>query len=353
MRTRLTGRSSLPSPSIYIQGSERTPKTGAGPSRAEGSPGPAIVTSPLNMRCSLLEPVVSEVSAGIDEALNSQFGKWFLFSPCILPMRLSETSSESRDRSRDSSTRRHRRSPPPPPRRLTPSIDSRLSSETSRNSGSDSPRRSHSVRRSPPPPPRQLAPSIDSRLPLEGPSNSGSGSPRRSHSVRRSPPPPPRQLAPSIDSRLSLETSSNLGSESPRRSQSVRRPAPPPPQSPRQSRTPRLPTNVSLSSHGPLPPDPAMIASISQFAQQISTLASSIATESLSTQAPGRRGSRRSGYVTTTKTNCVDITDSNVDGLTLNNGGTNNSGAGASSFFALLSWPFLTTGPDTQSFTRP
>lgn len=315
MRTRLTGRSSLPSPSIYIQGSERTPKTGAGPSRAEGSPGPAIVTSPLNMRCSLLEPVVSEVSAGIDEALNSQFGKWFLFSPCILPMRLSETSSESRDGSRDSSTRRHRRSPPPPPRRLTPSIDSRLSSETSSNSGSDSP--------------------------------------RRSHSVRRSPPPPPRQLAPSIDSRLSLETSSNLGSESPRRSQSVRRPAPPPPQSPRQSRTPRLPTNVSLSSHGPLPPDPAMIASISQFAQQISTLASSIATESLSTQAPGRRGSRRSGYVTTTKTNCVDITDSNVDGLTLNNGGTNNSGAGMSSFFALLSWPFLTTGPDTQSFTRP
>lgn len=315
MRTRLTGRSSLPSPSIYIQGSERTPKTGAGPSRAEGSPGPAIVTSPLNMRCSLLEPVVSEVSAGIDEALNSQFGKWFLFSPCILPMRLSETSSESRDGSRDSSTRRHRRSPPPPPRRLTPSIDSRLSSEASSNSGSDSP--------------------------------------RRSHSVRRSPPPPPRQLAPSIDSRLSLETSSNLGSESPRRSQSVRRPAPPPPQSPRQSRTPRLPTNVSLSSHGPLPPDPAMIASISQFAQQISTLASSIATESLSTQAPGRRGSRRSGYVTTTKTNCVDITDSNVDGLTLNNGGTNNSGAGTSSFFALLSWPFLTTGPDTQSFTRP
>ncbi|KAF8554753.1 hypothetical protein OG21DRAFT_1508497 [Imleria badia] len=166
---------------------------------------------------------------------------------------------------------------------------------------------------------------VSSRLGTSTSSESSDGSRNSStRRHRRSPPPPPlRRMAPSIDSHLSLETSSNSGGDSPRRSHSVRRPAPPPPRSPRQSRTPRSPTNVSSPSHGPSPLDPATIASITQFAQRMA----SMATEGLSTQAPGRQGVRRSGYVTTTKTNCIDINDSNVDGLTLNNGGTNNSGA--------------------------
>ena len=77
-----------------------------------------------------------------------------------------------------------------------------------------------------------------------------------------------------------------------------------------------------------------MISSISRLAQHVNTFASSIVTESLSRQGQGRQRLRCSDdYVT--KTNCVDINGSNVDGLTLNNGGTNNSGAGAA-FFALF-----------------
>ena len=72
-----------------------------------------------------------------------------------------------------------------------------------------------------------------------------------------------------------------------------------------------------------------MIASLSGFAQQMSALAPSIASGALSKQPQGRHRSRGSeSYIS--KTNCVDISGSNVEGLTMNNGGTNNSGAGAS-----------------------
>lgn len=164
--------------------------------------------------------------------------------------------------------------------------------------------------------------------------NGVSSTPRR----RRSPPPPPppRRMALPSDSRILSGTTGNPGTQSPRRSPSIRRPAPPPPQSPnRQSRVPRSPTfNIPgpiplPSAQGPL--DPAIISSITEFAQQMNTFASSMAK-----QAQGRQRLRCSDeYVT--KTNCVDINGSNVDGLTLNNGGSNNSGAGVS-FVSLSPW---------------
>jgi hypothetical protein len=234
----------------------------------------SIVSSPLNMHCSLSEPGVSEVNVGsavqidhgytsdINETINYPVGKQFLLSPLHYTDGLSETSSESDDRSRDPSSRRHRRSPPPP-RRMSQSGNSRILSDTSGDSDSDTPRRSHSVR---------------------------------------------------------------------------------PPQSPRQARTPRSPTNISFPSPGPLSPDPAMISSLSRLAQNMNTLASSIVTEGLSRQAPGRQRLRCNDDYGT-KTNCVDINGSNVDGLTLNNGGTNNSGAGTS-FFCAFSRFFLTVEPN-------
>ncbi|KAI9571811.1 hypothetical protein HD554DRAFT_2036698 [Boletus coccyginus] len=122
---------------------------------------------------------------------------------------------------------------------------------------------------------------------------------------RSPPPPPPRRMAQSGNS---SETSCQ-SSDSPRHSQSVRRPAPPPPRSPlRQPSTPRSSTNTSIP--GTSLPDPATTSAISRLAQQ---LASSAVVGGLS------------GSVT--KTNCVDINGSNVYGLTMNNGGTKNSGA--------------------------
>ena len=215
------------------------------------------------MDCTLSEPKVSEVNVNsavqndhdytsdINEAINSPLGKQFLVSPLHHTDGLSETPSESGDRSRDSSSRRHKRSPAPL-RQMSQSSNSRLLSDTSGDSDSDTPRRSHSARK---------------------------------------------------------------------------RPAHPLPQSPRQSRKPCSPINVSFPSPGP---DPAVI---SRLARQVNTLASSIVTDGLPRQAKGWQKIRRSNdYVT--KTNCVDINGSNVDGLTLNNGGTNNSGAGASLFRA-------------------
>lgn len=160
---------------------------------------------------------------------------------------------------------------------------------------------------------------------------------------RRGSPPPPRRMSQSGDSRLLSDTSSNPGSDIPRRSQSVRRPAPPPPQSPRQSRRPRSSVNVFTPS-GPVPLDPAVVSALSKLAQDMSTFASSMTTEGLSRQGHGRQGSRRNDYVT--MTNCVSLNGSNVDGLTVNNGGKNNSGAGASFFAGFFPWLILTVEPD-------
>ena len=346
---------------------------------AEGNPEPAssIITSPLSMPCSPSEPGFSEMSINpavqndhdytvdINEAINSPLGKQLLFSLLHHTDSLSETSSEPSDRSRDSSSRPHRRSsPPPPPLHLSPlHIRSFLSepevsvagklflfsplhhadgvSETSSESGdSDGSRGSSSTRRrrSPPapPPPRRMAQSGSLRPLSETSSNSGSDAPHRSHSVRRPAPPPPQSPRQSRTPRSPISvsslspgptpTSGYSGGDTTRRSHSVRRPAPPPPQSPRQSRTPRSPPNVSSTSHGPLPLDPAGMA---RFAQGMKTFAASM-TRDLSRQT---RGARCSDSVI--MSNCVGITNSNVDGITVNNGGTNNSGAGVS-FFALF-----------------
>jgi len=136
--------------------------------------------------------------------------------------------------------------------------------------------------------------------PLETSSESSDRS-RDSSSQRRRRSPPPRRMSQSGNPRFLSDTSSDSDSDAPRHSRSVKRPARPPPQSHSQSRTPRLPTNVSFPSPGSLSP-----------------------TESLTRQAQGRQRLRCSDDY---KTNCVDINGSNVDGLTLNNGGTNNSGA--------------------------
>lgn len=148
---------------------------------------------------------------------------------------------------------------------------------------------------------------------------------------RRPPPPPPapRRVPQSSNSHLFPETTSNPGSASLRRSPSVRRPAPPPPQSTRQSRTPSSPINGYFPPPGPLSPN-----SISEFTQQINKLVSSIVKDDMVRQAQWRRGLRCSEDFVT-KTNCVDINGSNVDGVTLNNGGYQNSGAGASLSFPL------------------
>ena len=303
--------------------------------RRRSPPPPPLHLSPLNMRSFLSEPEVSVA------------GKQFLFSPLHHTDSVSETSSESSDSdgSRDSSSTRRRRSPPPPPspppRRMAQSGTSRPLSETS---SSVTPRRSHSVRRPAPPPPQsprqsrtsfsQINVSSPSPGPIPTSSDSG-GDTRRTHSVRRPAPPPPQSPRQSRMPRSPinvsspplgpLPTSSDSGGDTPRRAHSVRRPAPPPPQSPRQSRTPRLPTNVSSTSHRPLslPPDPTRMASMSKFAQDMNAFAASI-TRDLSRQTRGVRCS-----------DSVIISNSNVDGMTVNNGGTNNSGAGVS-FFALF-----------------
>jgi len=287
------------------------------------------------MRCSLSEPGSLEMNinstfqnehdctSDINEAINSPLG----------------ASSEPSDRSRDSSSRRHRRSPPPPPLHLSPDIRCFLSEpevsqlQTSGES-SDRSRDSSSRRRRSPPPPRRMSQSGDPRLlsDTSGSSDAGSDAPRRSHSDRRPAPPPPQSprhsrspSSPINASSLSSgplppnparisDTSSNSGSDTPRRSHSVRRPAPLPPQSPRQSRTPRSPTNMSSFSLGQLPPDLDM----SRFTRDMNAFAASI-TRDLSKQTQGRQGLRCN--------DSVIITDSHVVGMTMNNGGSNNSGA--------------------------
>ncbi|KAN0091520.1 hypothetical protein V8E55_005086 [Tylopilus felleus] len=210
VRTRLSGRSSLsPSPSF-------------GP-----SPASAIITSPLNMRCSLSEVQLSDLhvnpavrndrgyASDINEAINAPLG----------------AASESGDGARNSPSRPHRWTPPPAPNY----------------------------------------------------------------------------------SRASSEASSDLGSDSSPRSPPVRRPAPPPPQSPGRSRFPRSPMNIPFSTSGALPNH------ISNLAQDMTTLASSMACQ-------GRQRQKGTNYVT--KTNCVDISGSTVgEGMTINNGGSKNSGA--------------------------
>ncbi|KAH0828141.1 hypothetical protein J3R83DRAFT_3829 [Lanmaoa asiatica] len=141
---------------------------------------------------------------------------------------------------------------------------------------------------------------------------------------RRSPPPPPRprQMLQSSTSDLSSEATTGPGSDSPRRSQSIRRPAPPPPQSTRRSGTPRSPTNGLLPSPA-FSPNIAMMSSISELTQHMDKIVSSVLKESLSEQGQGGRPGRG----LKAKTNCMNITNSNVDGPTLINGGSKNSGA--------------------------
>ncbi|KAN0091541.1 hypothetical protein V8E55_005107 [Tylopilus felleus] len=239
VRTWLTERSSLPASTSCGPSPARTSGHDAGLSLVEGNTEPTsvIITSPLNMRCSLSEVQLSDLhvnpaarndrgcASDINEAINAPLG----------------AASESGDGARNSSSRPRRRTPPPPPfLRVAPSHNSRVSSVALSDSGSDS-------------------------------------SPR-------SPP--------------------------------VRRHAPPPPQSPGRSRSPRSPTNISfISSDADL--DPAMISHITNLALEAAF------TPSITSQ--GRHRQKGSHYVS--KTNCVEISDSTVEGMTINNGGSKNSGA--------------------------
>ena len=138
--------------------------------------------------------------------------------------------------------------------------------------------------------------------------------------------PPPRRTPQSSNARILLQTMSEQRGGTPRRSPSVRGPAPP--QSPRQTRTFRSPINTSSRPSTQSPLDAALSSSLTDFAQQMSTLGSSMAK-----QAHGQQGLRYSDGLIG-KTNCVNIKGSNVDGLTVNNGGRNNSGAGVSTAIA-------------------
>lgn len=145
---------------------------------------------------------------------------------------------------------------------------------------------------------------------------------------RRSAPPPPRPRR-TVQSSNSRQTTSNPGSGSPLRSHSVRRPAPPPPQSTRPTSL-SSPISGFLTPTGPLSPNPAMISSISELTQQVDKLVSSVINEDLSRQARGRR------KLYDTKVNCLDFNNSNADGVTMNIGGSKNSGSGASLLLSLL-----------------
>ena len=80
------------------------------------------------------------------------------------------------------------------------------------------------------------------------------------------------------------------------------------------------------------------MSSLSKLAEHVNTLTSSVVTESLSGQSQGRR--RQRGIDSVSKINCLEIIGSTVDGVTLNNGGTKNSGAGP---YPVLPFPSLDT----------
>ncbi|KAN0091528.1 hypothetical protein V8E55_005094 [Tylopilus felleus] len=236
------------------------------------------------MRCSLSEVQLSDLhvnpaarndrgyASDINEAINAPLGA----------ANMSGAASESGDGARNSSSRPRRRTPPPPPlfSRVALPNNSRASSEASSESG-------------------------------DGARNSSSR-PRR-----RTPPPPPLlRVAPSHNSRVSSVALSDSGSDSSPRSPPVKRPAPPPPQSPGRSRSPRSPTNISFISSDVVL-DPAMISHITNLALEAAF------TPSITFQ--GRHRQKGSHYVS--KTNCVEISDSTVEGITINHGGSKNSGA--------------------------
>ncbi|KAF8445001.1 hypothetical protein L210DRAFT_3531699 [Boletus edulis BED1] len=363
MRTRLRGKSNLPPPSIYGQGSARAPEQDGGHPLAEGNsePDSALITSPLNMRCSFSEPGASDVDVSInppvrnetvnETSVRNSLGQRHRRSPPSPPLRQKVLSSNSRllpetssDSGSDSSRRSSVRGPAPLPP-LSPS-NSRPLSEASSGSGSDSPRRS-SVRRPAPPPPQSPS---NSRPVSAISSDSGNDSPRRSPSVRRPAPPPP--LSPS-NSRPLSEASSGSGSDTPRRSPSVRRPAPPPPQSPSNSR----PVSAISSDSGsdslrrspsvrrPAPPLPQSPSN----SRPVSTISSHSGSDSLRrfpsvrrsppsplhssrqsrTPRPPATGNSRggNGQWHVIKENCLEISGSNVDGVTMNNDSNNCSGA--------------------------
>ena len=94
-----------------------------------------------------------------------------------------------------------------------------------------------------------------------------------------------------------------------------------PPQSPRPLGSVRSPTNSRSPSPAQFPPH-----FVSPVTPHVNTVACSLARQAQEWAKPGYSDD----YVA--KTNCVEISGGgNVDGLTLNNGGTNNSGAGVSS----------------------
>ena len=134
-----------------------------------------------------------------------------------------------------------------------------------------------------------------------------------------------------------FQNESNPGSDSPRHFHYVGRPASSFLQSPRQSGTLRSPSNSPFRSSAQLPLDPVFVSPVTQDVNTI--------TPSMGRQAYGQQGSRN-GDDDIFKTNCVDINSSSVTGLTLNNGGTQNSGAGVYSVSLLIFPPFLTVGPD-------
>ncbi|KAF8444999.1 hypothetical protein L210DRAFT_3629166, partial [Boletus edulis BED1] len=76
MRTRLSGKSNLPPPSIHGQGSARAPEQDGGRPLTEGNsePDSALTPSPRNMHSSLSEPGASEVDVDVNPPVQNATG---------------------------------------------------------------------------------------------------------------------------------------------------------------------------------------------------------------------------------------------------------------------------------------
>ncbi|KAG9309307.1 hypothetical protein JVU11DRAFT_10795 [Chiua virens] len=119
---------------------------------------------------------------------------------------------------------------------------------------------------------------------------------------------------------------------SPRRSCSVRGPL-----APLRSLQPTRQSRIhSPYSPGPALLDPAMLPSIASFPEEVSQLVSRLLRTYVGQPDTYNRQGLRANEDYVSRTNCMEIRGSTVEGLTLNNGGANNSGAGT---FFFVSFP--------------
>ncbi|KAG9309313.1 hypothetical protein JVU11DRAFT_10801 [Chiua virens] len=181
-------------------------------------------------------------------------------------------------------------------------------------------------RRRPPPAPPLPREVARARLFSEAtPTSPGSSSGTSSMLPQGKPAPAPsqRRVTGSRNSLLSSETASDNQRITPhRRSQSVRVTGSGGVVSPQSGARSSVVIGPSPTAESFVVSDPAVF---SNLAHQITMLVSDIVKD-LPKQVHGQQGRRFSDHHFT-KTNCVDMIDSNVVGLTMNNGGTKNSGA--------------------------